>query len=122
MESPENVSVLVVAQPYLLATALADMLKIEGFAVRVADDPRPTRLEEHACVALLDATARAVTQAGATLRLPATLATLANGLLTVDLSGRRFKTHIARPRDLAPLIAALAGEAACCARVPLAAG
>jgi hypothetical protein len=119
MESPENVSVLVVAQPYLLATALADMLTIEGFVVRVAGDPGSMPAAAHACVALLDATAAAITHTGATVRLPAAFA---DGVLTVDLRGRRFKTRIARPRDLAPLIAALADEAACCARVSLAAG
>lgn len=108
-----------VAQPYLLATALADMLMIEGFTVRVVGGSMATCSEQHSCVVLLDATALAVAHTGATVRLPADFA---DGSLTVDLGGRRFHTRIGRPRDLAPLIAALAVEAACCTRVSLAAG
>ena len=119
MESPENVSVLVVAQPYLLATALADMLIFEGFAVRAVEDAASMRTGEHACVVLLEATAQAVNHAGATVRLPAALA---GDAVTVDVNGRHFRTRIARPRDLMPLIAALAVEAGCCTRVSLAAG
>lgn len=119
METPETVSVLVSAKPYLLATAPADMLGIEGFKVRVVEDTRSLSLEEHACVILLDATAPAAAHIKATVRLPEAFA---DGALTVELGGRRFKTRITRPRELMPLIAALATEAACCTRVSLAAG
>jgi hypothetical protein len=117
METPAVISVVVAARPYLLASALTDMLEMRGVHVRLVD-PAADRPQEHACVALVDASTLHAAEATSTVWIPASWD---RGSTVVSVGGSRFAVPVGRPSELVELVVAVAAKAGCCTPMPAAA-
>ena len=118
METPETISVVVAARPYLLASALTDMLEMRGVHVRLVDPAAADGPRDHACVALVDASTLHAAEATSTVWIPASWD---RGSTVVSVGGVRFAVPVGRPSELVALVVAMAADAGCCAPMPAAA-
>jgi len=112
MQAPSGVSLLIAVEPFLLASALAELAELHGYRVRLKTTPS---VQEHVCVSVVDERGAPNVAGSATVRLPARLE---DGPVTVDAGGQRNVALIARPAELMELAAAIAAQLSRCPAQP----